>query len=54
MENIIKKKDELLEISMNKDTLLLQKEIVEKQLELAKLQMTGGFMTKEVEINEFL
>ncbi len=30
-----------IEISVDKDTLVLQKEIIEKQLELAKLQMLG-------------
>lgn len=43
-----------VEVSYDKDTLKLQREIVEKQLELARLQMTGGFRTKEVEVHEFL
>jgi len=38
-----------MEISVNKDTLVLQKEIVEKQLELAKIQMNTGFMKMEDE-----
>lgn len=39
-----------MEISIDKETLLLQKEIIEKQLELARLQMVG--MKQEVEIYE--
>ncbi|OVE74884.1 hypothetical protein BVX95_00920 [archaeon D22] len=35
-----------IEVSVDKDTLILQKEIIEKQLELARLQMTG--MKQEV------
>ncbi len=38
-----------MEVSIDRETLKLQKEIVEKQLELAKLQMTGGFGVQEVE-----
>jgi integrase len=40
-----------IEVSVDKETLLLQKEIIEKQLELAKLQMTG---VREVEVYENL
>jgi len=38
-----------VEISVDKDTLILQKEIIDKQLELAKMQMTG---VKEVQVYE--
>ncbi len=38
-----------MEVSIDKDTLRLQKEIIEKQLELARLQMTGGMAMQEVE-----
>ena len=38
-----------LEISVDTETLKLQKEILEKQLELARLQMTGGMVMQEVE-----
>ena len=38
-----------MEICVDKDTLLLQKEILEKQLELAKIQMNAGFMKMEAE-----
>lgn len=40
-----------VEVSVDKETLLLQKEIIDKQLELAKLQMTG---VREVELYEHL
>jgi len=38
-----------VEVTMDKETLILQKDIIEKQLELAKLQMNAGFMKMEAE-----
>ena len=38
-----------IEVSVDKDVLLLQKEIVEKQLELARIQMDAGFKKMEDE-----
>lgn len=43
-----------IEVSVDKETLLLQKEIIEKQLELARLQMTGGMKVQEVECHEYM
>lgn len=40
-----------IQVSVDKESLLLQKEILEKQLELAKLQMTG---MKEVVVHEYM
>lgn len=41
-------------ISVDKETLLLQKEILDKQLELAKMQMTAGIRVMEGEQNVYL
>ena len=49
--NLGLRKTQQVEVSVDKETLLLQKEIIEKQLELAKLQMTG---MRGVEIYENL
>jgi len=42
-----------VQVSFDKETMQLQKEILEKQLELARLQATG-MKTKEVECYEFM
>jgi integrase len=42
------------QVGMDKESLILQKEILEKQLELARLQMTAGFTAKgDVGVNMF-
>jgi hypothetical protein len=38
-----------VEITLDKETLILQREILEKQLELAKIQMNEGFTKLEGE-----
>jgi DNA-binding transcriptional MerR regulator len=38
-----------VEVTLDRDTLMLQKEILEKQLELAKIQMNEGYNKMEVE-----
>jgi len=52
--NLGQQKMPRIEVSLDRDTLLLQRDILEKQLELAKLQMNVGFMRMEEEHHEKL